>query len=105
MITKTKVGLIGALILGAIIAVAVCSGFHPATMFGVVAGAGAMLAAAPVVLTEEQVREFQSILGELKGGWATIKHLPEVFKDWTPQELKDLPRQIRELRRTRAEIA
>src|SRR6266516_4875001 len=47
-------------------------------MCHVVAG-GLSLAAAPLVLTEEQVKEFQSILSEMKGGWAEIKRLPEVF--------------------------
>ena len=32
------------------------------------------------ILTEEQVKEFQGILGEMKGGWAEIKALPATFK-------------------------
>lgn len=44
-------------------------------------GCGLALAAAvPLVLTEEQVKEFQGILGEIKGGWADIKALPATFK-------------------------
>jgi HK97 family phage major capsid protein len=38
------------------------------------------LASAPLVLTEEQVREFQGILTDLKGGWAELKPLPETCK-------------------------
>ena len=38
------------------------------------------LAAAPLVLTEEQVKEFQGILGELQGGWAQIKQLPDTIR-------------------------
>ena len=34
----------------------------------------------PVILTEEQVKEFQGILGEVKGGWAEIKALPATIK-------------------------
>ena len=37
---------------------------------------GLALAAAPLVLTEEQVKEFHGILGEMKGGWEEIKRLP-----------------------------
>ena len=32
------------------------------------------------ILTEEQVKEFQGILGEMKGGWTEIKTLPATFK-------------------------
>ena len=32
------------------------------------------------ILSEEQVKEFQGILGEMKGGWAEIKALPATFK-------------------------
>ena len=31
-------------------------------------------------LTEDQVREFQGILGEVKGGWSQIKDLPATFR-------------------------
>jgi HK97 family phage major capsid protein len=40
----------------------------------------ACLASVPLVLSEEQVKEFQSILGEMKGGWAELKALPGTFK-------------------------
>src|SRR5215475_12959491 len=38
------------------------------------------LAIAPLVLTEEQVKEFQGILGEMKAGWADLKNLPTTFR-------------------------
>ena len=37
----------------------------------------AALALAPVALTEDQIKEFQGILGEIKGGWAALKTLPD----------------------------
>src|SRR5512143_1580362 len=49
-------------------------------------------------LNEDQVKEFQTILGEVKGGWAEIKALPATFKvlqDDTAQvqqQLKDIRR-------------
>ncbi len=49
------------------------------------------LALAPVVLTEDQVQEFQSILGELQGGWAELKALPA-----TCQSLQDETTQLRQ---------
>lgn len=55
--------------------------FHP--QFSILAWFGASglaLASAPLVLTEEQVKEFQTILGEMKGGWADIKNLPATCK-------------------------
>ena len=41
---------------------------------------GLSLAAAPLALTEEQVKEFQGLLTEIKGGWAELKSLPATFK-------------------------
>ena len=38
--------------------------------------AGCLLATAPLVLTEEQAREFQGILGELRTGWGDVRGLP-----------------------------
>jgi HK97 family phage major capsid protein len=38
------------------------------------------LAAVPLMLTEEQVKEFQGILGELKGSWSELHGLPGAFK-------------------------
>ena len=32
------------------------------------------------VLTDEQIQEFQMILGEMKGGWAELKGLPTACK-------------------------
>ena len=34
----------------------------------------------PPVLSEDQVKEFQAILGEVKGGWAQLKDLPATFR-------------------------
>src|SRR5258706_8192010 len=42
--------------------------------------AGLALAAAPLVLTDEQIKEFQGILGEIKADWSEIKNLPATFK-------------------------
>ena len=42
--------------------------------------AGLALAAAPLALTDEQIKEFQGILGEIKGGWSEMKNLPATFK-------------------------
>ena len=35
-----------------------------------------ILAVGPLVLTEEQVGEFQGILGEIKGAWGELKGVP-----------------------------
>ena len=40
----------------------------------------ASLAASPLVLTEDQVKEFQGILGEMQSGWADLKGLPATVK-------------------------
>ncbi len=64
------------------------------------------LAAVPLVLTEEQVQEFQNILGEIKGGWAEVKALPSVCKvlqDETGQ-LKQHVTDVRRLMAARASI-
>jgi len=43
--------------------------------------AGMMAAAAPLALTEEQVREFQGILGEMKGAWAELRTAPADLRE------------------------
>lgn len=53
---------------------------------------------APLALTEEQVQEFQSILGELKGGWEELKHLPGTLKN-VQGETIELKQHVSELRR------
>ena len=37
----------------------------------------ACLATAPLVFTEDQAGEFQTILAEIKGGWARVRELPQ----------------------------
>jgi HK97 family phage major capsid protein len=36
--------------------------------------------AAPIALTEDQIKEFQGILGDIKTGWAELKGLPAALK-------------------------
>lgn len=45
--------------------------------FALAAPAGALFSS---VLTPEQVKEFEDICKEVKGGWASVKSLPDVFK-------------------------
>ena len=71
---KTIIGSIG---LALLIALAY---FAIQTLDIQLAACGLVLAAAPLVLTEEQVKEFHEILNEIKGGWADIKTLPASFK-------------------------
>jgi HK97 family phage major capsid protein len=40
----------------------------------------ALLAIAPLVMTEEQVRELQGIVGDIKASWSEIRPLPGAFK-------------------------
>lgn len=49
-------------------------------------------------LTEEQVKEFQGVLGEIKGGWAEVKALPAVFKT-VQDETSQLGQQLKDVRR------
>ena len=56
------------------------------------------LAAAPLVITEEQIKEFQGILGELKGGWAELKQLPASFKTFQ-DESAELKQHVTDVRR------
>ena len=62
------------------------------------AAAGFALAIAPVALTEDQVKEFQEILGEMKGGWADLKQLPAVFRSFQEDHTK-LKEQVTDVRR------
>jgi HK97 family phage major capsid protein len=52
-------------------------------------------------LTEEQVTEFQSILGEVKGGWAQVKDLPATIKT-LQDESGQLQQQLKDVRRLMA---
>lgn len=64
------------------------------------AEAGMALALAPAVLTEEQVKEFQSMLTEIKEGWCALTGLPGQVKGLADQcaenagTLKDLRRSL-----------
>jgi len=49
-------------------------------------------------LTEDQVREFQGILGEVKGGWSQIKDLPATFRS-LQDETARLQHQFNDVRR------
>ena len=56
------------------------------------------LAAAPLVLTEEQVKEFQGILGELQGGWAELKQMPASLRAMQ-EETAQLRQHVTDVRR------
>src|SRR2546422_9072065 len=92
---KTKhikiVGIIGLALL-AVLAVTLCH--LPSALFAV----GAALASVPLVLSEEQAKEFQSILGEMKGGWAELKALPATFKSFQ-HDSTQLQQQMTDVRR------
>src|SRR5436305_6712729 len=64
-------------------------------------GAGLALASAPLAISEEQVKEFQGILGEMKGGWNELKNLPAGFKS-LQGESAELKQQVTEVRRLMA---
>src|ERR1051325_11123187 len=49
-------------------------------------------------LNEEQVKEFQTILGEMKGGWAEIKALPATFKT-LQEDTAQMGQQLKDVRR------
>lgn len=59
-------------------------------LFHLMSGGGALMAAAPLALTGEQIEEFKLLLDEIKGGWAEVKTLPDAFK-----LLKDLPEKFK----------
>src|SRR5437879_437406 len=69
--------------------------------FGLWTCAGLALASVPLVLTDEQVKEFQSILGEMKGGWAELRSLPGTFKS-LQDENTQLKQQMTDVRRLMA---
>ena len=50
------------------------------------------------VLTDEQIQEFQMILGEMKGGWAELKGLPTACKS-LQDENTQLKQQMTDVRR------
>jgi HK97 family phage major capsid protein len=64
------------------------------------AAAGVAIAIAPVGLTEEQLREFQGIMGEVRGSWAGLSVLPgevKTLREGTEKlaaDMKDVRRQL-----------
>ena len=79
-----------------LLALACCAIYHPSEVPLLVPGLS--LAIAPLALTEEQVKEFQDILGELKNGWADVKGLPATFKT-LQDETAQLKEHVAEARR------
>lgn len=65
---------------------------------------GVCLAAAPVVLSEEELREFQGLLGEMKGGWAELKPLPAACRQ-LERQTSGLEQHITQMRRLLASRA
>ena len=51
-----------------------------------------------IQITEEQIHEFQVILGEVKGGWAAIKDLPAAFKTFEDEQAR-LRQHVTDVRR------
>jgi len=71
---KYMIGIIGLALLVAL------AYFAPETLDLGLGASTLAIAAVPLVLTEEQVKEFQGILGELKGSWNELHELPGAFK-------------------------
>ena len=89
---KTLIGYIGLAVLVTLV-IGLCS-----VDFGLCSTSALALASMPLVLTEEQLKEFQGILGEMKAGWAEIKRLPEVFSAFK-SENDTLRKDLTEVRR------
>jgi HK97 family phage major capsid protein len=62
---------------------------------------GLVLASVPLVLTEDQIKEFQTILTEMKGGWAELRSLPMTCKG-LQDENAQLKQQVTDVRRLMA---
>ena len=75
--------------------------------FGLWTSAGLALAAAPLVLSDEQIKEFQGILGEIKGDWSGIKNLPATFKSLQDENarLQQHMTDVRRLMATRGNVS
>lgn len=54
--------------------------------------------AAPLVLTEDQVKEFQAILGEVKTGWTQLKELPATCRGLQDETVR-LQQHVNDVRR------
>src|SRR5262249_43302642 len=65
------------------------------------------LALAPVVLTEEQVKELQTLLSEMKGGWAEVQPLPASVKtlQGEPAQLQQHVADVRRLLAARPSVS
>src|SRR5262245_23231166 len=62
---------------------------------------GLVLASVPLALTEDQIKEFQTILSEMKGGWAELRGLPTTCKG-LQDENAQLKQQVTDVRRLMA---
>src|SRR4051812_4967047 len=101
MNTKRIVSLIGLALLGVLAIAFICTLQIVTCNLQFLLGGGLLLAAAPVVITEEQLQEFQGILGELKGGWAELKNLPATFKSLRDENTQ-MKQQMSDVRRVMA---
>jgi HK97 family phage major capsid protein len=92
---KKMVGYLGFALLAALVVSAWCFDF------GLFGSSLLSMASLPLVLTEEQVKEFQGILGELKSGWGELKRLPDLFTTFK-SENDTLRKEVVEVRRLMA---
>jgi HK97 family phage major capsid protein len=69
--------------------------------FGSIGASAVALASVPLVFTEEQVKEFQGLLGEMKTGWAELKRLPDLFATFKTEN-ETLRKDVTEVRRLMA---
>ena len=53
------------------------------------------------LLPEEQIKEFQAILGEIKGGWSRLRDLPELFNSFQ-SENESVRKDLAQVRRSMA---
>ncbi len=65
---------------------------------GLLVASGLMLAIAPVALPEDQVEEFKTILGDLRGAWAGLKDLPAAVQS-NREDTDRLVQQVTDVRR------
>src|SRR5205823_7476324 len=107
MNTKRIIGLVGLAFLGTLAVLAVLNLQLETCNLHLLFSGGLALAAAPVVITEEQMREFQGILGELQSGWGELKNLPATFKSLQDEnaEMKQHVTDVRRILATRHALA
>jgi HK97 family phage major capsid protein len=77
---------------------AAAAAFMADTVLAGLCAGGLALAAAPVALTEEQVKEFQSLLGDIQGGWDELKTLPGALRT-VQDDAAQLRQQLGDVRR------